>query len=130
MIRLIVAFVFINLTLAHVHVEILIISLLMLISLTTQARYIAKTVAYLIELITPAEKEVADTILARYVWQNNQYCFNYYTSVSHLEHFYVIDDYVKFPDKGLSAHMKIHFDAFRMDTIFIGTFISIHMEKI
>jgi hypothetical protein len=79
----------------------------------SQARYIAKTVAYLIELITPAEKEVADTILARYVWQNNQYCFNYYTSVSHLEHFYVIDDYVKFPDKGLSAHMKIHFDAFR-----------------
>lgn len=79
----------------------------------SQARYIAKTVAYLIECITPSEQDIADTILAHYAWQHKQYCFNYYTSVSHIESFYVIDDYVKFPDEGLCEHMKVHFNSYR-----------------
>lgn len=79
----------------------------------SQARYIAKTVAYLIECIAPSEQDVADTILAHYAWQHKEKCFNYYTSVSDLEAFYVIDDYVKFPDEALSEHMKIHFNTYR-----------------
>lgn len=78
----------------------------------SQARYIAKTVAYLIECITPSEKDTADTILAYYANQHKNYCFNFYSSVSNLENFYVIEDYIKFPEKGLSEHVKVHFNAY------------------
>lgn len=79
----------------------------------SHARYIAKTVAYLIELITPGEQDVADTILDTYVYNHKQYCFNYYTSVSHEQHFYVVDGYVKFDDDTLSEYLKLSFEVYR-----------------
>lgn len=81
----------------------------------SQARYIAKTVAYLIECVAPSEQDVSDTILENYTRDHKQYCFNYYRSVSHLENFYVVDGFVKFHDDNLSEHIKIHFDVWRDD---------------
>lgn len=79
----------------------------------SQARYIAKTVAYLIELIAPIEQEIVDNILDSYVYNHKQYCFNYYTSVSHEQHFYVVDGYVKFDDDALSEYLKLSFEVYR-----------------
>lgn len=81
----------------------------------SQARYIAKTVSYLIECIAPSEQNVADTILHNYVYRHKQYCFNYFRSVSHVENFYVVDGFIKFNDDTLSEHIKINFDVYRDD---------------
>jgi len=76
-----------------------------------QSRYIAKTVAYLIECITPSEQVIADSIREHHVRNQKNYCFNYYTSQSHTEYFYVIGDFIKFDNKYLSEHIKVHFDS-------------------
>lgn len=91
-----------------------------------QSRYIAKTVAYLIECITPVEQAMADSILEHYVRNQKNYCFNYYTSQSHTEYFYVISDFIKFDNGYLTEHVKVNFDSL-LDGFHINTNIHFYL---
>lgn len=78
----------------------------------SQSRYIAKTIAYLIEFITPIEQDMADLIRDSHVRKHREYCYNYYTSESHEQYFYVSNGFIKFHNEPLSEHVKIHFNSY------------------
>jgi hypothetical protein len=82
-----------------------------------QTAYIVKVILFVLDCVAPNEQKARQKFLSNYVNERKGYCYNYYSSSSEKEDFYIVDGFIKFEEKPLSEHIKLNFKVSMSDRI-------------